>query len=194
MVLLYDTAARVQELLNIRICDIHLGKATTIILHGKGSKVRTVPLMQKTIEHFRNYKMLYHPTADAYSNEHLFYSVRHGQKHRMCENNVRKLVTYYGVSARKVCPEVPENVHPHLFRHSRSMHLYQRGMDLTLISQWLGHAQLDTSLVYAHADTEQKRKAIETSTPPDSPLKQELDPRRFTLDDDMVIKKLYGLR
>ena len=46
-------------------------------------------------------------------------------------------------------------------RHTRAMHLYQHGMDLTLISQWLGHASLETTLVYAHADTEAKRKAIE---------------------------------
>jgi hypothetical protein len=74
------------------------------------------------------------------------------------------------------------------------MHLYRRGMDLTLVSQWLGHARLVTTLVYAHADTEQKRRAIEEATSPDSPLKEKLNAARFTIDDEDVLKRLYGLR
>ncbi len=79
---------------------------------------------------------------------------------------------------------------PH-FRHTRAMHLYQHGMDLTLISQWLGHASLETTLVYAHADTEAKRKAIEkamgsgTGAPEDS--------SSYTIDDEDLLKQLYGL-
>jgi len=53
------------------------------------------------------------------------------------------------------------HIHPHLWRHSRAMHLYQHGMDLTLVSQWLDHVNLETTLIYAHADTEHKRRAIE---------------------------------
>lgn len=60
------------------------------------------------------------------------------------------------------------------------MHQYQHGMDLTLVSQWLGHARLDTTLIYARADTEQKRRAIAEATPPDSPLKEKLNAERFT--------------
>ena len=90
--------------------------------------------------------------------------------------------------------EVPENVHPHLFRHSRAMHLYQQGMDLTLVSQWLGHANLETTQVYAHADTEHKRKAIAAATPADNPLHAKLSPERFTISDDETLKRLYGLR
>ena len=74
------------------------------------------------------------------------------------------------------------------------MHLYQHGMDLTLISQWLGHADLETTLIYAHADTEHKRKAIEAAVPPDSPLKSFVNPERFTVNDDELLKRLYGLR
>jgi integrase/recombinase XerD len=81
-----------------------------------------------------------------------------------------------------------------LLSHSRAMHLYQHGMDLTLISQWLGHAQLDTTLIYAHADTEQKRKAIEQATPPDSPLKNHLNAEKYQVTDDDLLKRLYGLK
>lgn len=81
-----------------------------------------------------------------------------------------------------------------MFRHSRAMHLYQHGMDLTLISQWLGHAQLETTLIYAHADTEQKRKAIEQATPADSPLKAHLNAEKYQVTDDEMLERLYGLK
>ena len=194
MVLLYDTAARIQEALDIQVKDVHLGKTPTVTLRGKGSKVRTVPLMDKTVEHFRNYVKVFHPEESPYSEQHLFYVIRHGRKNRMCEDNARRLMYAYGVAAKETCPEVPDNVHPHLWRHSRAMHLYRRGMDLTLVSQWLGHARLDTTLVYAHADTEQKRRAIEEATLSDSPLKEKLNASRFTIDDEDVLKRLYGLR
>ena len=74
------------------------------------------------------------------------------------------------------------------------MHLYQHGMDLTLVSQWLGHADLETSLTYAHADTEHKRKAIEAAVSDDSPIKQFVNPARFTIDDDEELRRLYGVR
>ena len=71
------------------------------------------------------------------------------------------------------------------------MHLYQHGMDLTLISQWLGHEQLTTTLVYAHADTEAKRIAIERAMEGN---KISIDSgRRYTIDDESMIRHLYGL-
>ena len=90
----------------------------------------------------------------------------------------------YGLAERKYCPEIPENVHPHLFHHSRAMHLYQGGMDLTLVSQWLGRANLQTMLIYTHADTEQKRKAIELATGSLSPSKKNPSSGVYTVDDE----------
>jgi hypothetical protein len=73
------------------------------------------------------------------------------------------------------------------------MHLYQNGMDLTLVSQWLGHAQLETTLIYAHADTEQKRAAIEKATRRSNTL-QESPTAHFDVNDDEILKRLYGLK
>ena len=56
-------------------------------------------------------------------------------------------------------PSIP-HIHPHLFRHTRAMHLYMAGMPLETVSQWLGHSQLETSLIYARATTEMKRAAV----------------------------------
>lgn len=86
------------------------------------------------------------------------------------------------------CPPAPPAPQP------RAMHLYQHGMDLTLISQWLGHANLETTLIYAHADTEHKREAIARTTTTDSPLSGRLNAGRYTVSEDDVLKKLYGLK
>ena len=109
----------------------------------------------------------------------------------MSDDNVRRFLNDYARQAHKTCLEIPERIHPHLFRHSRAMHLYQHGMDLTLVSQWLGHSSLEVTLVYAHADTEMKRKAIEAAT---SKRDDFINSTKYTLDDDELIKRLYGLR
>ncbi len=191
MVLMYDTAARIQEITNLKICDIKLGKTPTARLFGKGNKTREVPLMNETIKHFQNYLNIYHKNENEYSQKPLFYTKRCGIMHSMSDDNIRKFLKLYGELARKICPEIPERIYPHLFRHSRAMHLYQHGMDLTLISQWLGHSNLETTLIYAHADTEQKRKAIEKSMGKD--IVGGIDIPKYTIDDEYTLKKLYGL-
>lgn len=194
MLFLYQTGARVQELLDVRLSDISLGSAAVVTLRGKGSKVRCVPLRDKLVRHLNRYLAVFHPNAEKYSDRYLFFVARSGEQKRMTEDNVRRLVRKYGEMARKQLPEVPENIHPHLFRHSRAMHLYQNGVSLPLVSQWLGHSRLETTLIYAYADTEQKRRAIEKAIPEESTLKEYLNATRYQLDDEETIKRLYGLR
>jgi len=88
----------------------------------------------------------------------------------------------YAKTAHAAFPEVPEKIHPHIFRHSRAMHLYQHGMDLTMVSQWLGHA-----------DTEMKRKAMEEATGDYFP-KVSAEESPYDVNDDAVLKRLYGLK
>ena len=144
IILMYDTGARIQEILNIRLCDLQMGRFPKVTLHGKGSKTRDVPLMEKTVQHLRKYLSEFHSAMPLSSETPLFYSVIHGEMRPLTDRRIRYLLQEYGEKAREVCHEVPESVHPHLFRHSRAMHLYQEGMDLTLVSQWLGHSQLET--------------------------------------------------
>jgi integrase len=115
--------------------------------------------MEKTAEHCKKYLSLFHHDEKDKS-QLLFYTVRQGVTQRMSDDNAARFLKAYGISAGKKCLEVPANVHPHLFRHTRAMHLYRKGMPLALIAEWLGHSQLETILIYAHADTEMKRKAI----------------------------------
>ena len=194
MVLLYDTGARIEEMVNVRIRDIHLSSTPTITVTGKRGKTRSVPLMEKTVEHFLVYNRVFHPDENEYSQKFLFPSARGDKAKPIHQDTARKFIRAYGDRAKESCRDVPDVVHPHLFRHSRAMHLYQRGMVLTLISQWLGHSKMETTLIYAHADTEKKRRAIEKASDPSGPLSKHLDSTRYTVSDEEQLKRLYGLR
>ncbi len=160
MTLMYDTAARNGEMLGIRLSDIDNEKAT-VILMGKGRKPRIVPVSKETVDMFIRYKKTFH--LDSHKETFLFYTIRHGEKMPMSADNVARFMRKYADIARINCPEIPDNVHPHMFRHSRAMHLYQGGMPLSMVSEFLGHADPETTLIYAHADTEMKRQAIENA-------------------------------
>ncbi len=184
IMLLHDTGARVQEALNINLNDLRLDRLPKVTLFGKGRKTHVVPLLGKTARHLKKYLSVFHVDTPQDGDVPLFYSVTHGKKQRLSDRRVRYILQKYGEQARRACSEVPENVYPYLFRHSRAMHLYQEGMDLTLVSQWLWHSQLETTQIYAHADTEHKRKAIEASTPQDNPLYSKLNSARYTVTDE----------
>lgn len=194
LVFLYDSAARVQEVVDVRLKDIHNGKTPVVILHGKGDKVRTVPLMEKTMKLFEQYCRVFHPNEGAYSDRPLFYTKRSGTESSINESTIRKMLGKYGEAVKRNFHEIEGSIHPHLLRHSRAMHLYQHGMDLTLISQWLGHVNLETTLIYAYADTEHKREAIAKATQSGSPLTGKLNADRYTVTDEDTLKRLYGLR
>ena len=86
--------------------------------------------------------------------------------------------------------EIP-HLHPHLFRHTRAMHLYRAGMPLALIGEWLGHSHLETTLIYAYADTSMKRNAIEKVMNANNTVFS--DEEFIYKNDEEVIRKLYGL-
>ena len=69
MIMLYDTGARIQELLNLKICDIQFSKSPTVKVFGKGGKYRFIPIMPKTVEHIRKYMKLYHPGEGDYAKQ-----------------------------------------------------------------------------------------------------------------------------
>ena len=150
LIFFYDTGARIQEVLNVRICDLKLDSTPKVILHGKGNKVRTVPLMKDTAQHLSHYIAVFHEGESTASPQFLFYTERKGVRRPVCDDTVRLMMQKYADRARAKCPEIPAHVHPHLWRHTRAMHLYRHGMDLTLVSQWLGHANLETTLIYAY--------------------------------------------
>jgi len=192
MILMYDTGGRNQELLDLRLCDIHFeDKSPYVTITGKGGKTRLVPVMPKTVEHFKKYTAVFHP--EFVSDNLLFFTERNKRRYVMSPDNTERFIKKYAINAHCVNPEVPAQLHPHMFRHSRSMHLYRSGMPLVLLAEWLGHAQISTTLIYANADTEMKREAIEKATSKLSPL---LSGEMVNLeweDDESIIRQLYGL-
>lgn len=191
MILMYDTAARCSELLDMKVCDLRLDtKHPIAYLHGKGRKIRTVPLLSKTVQHCKQYLRKFHPTADDHSEAPLFFTVIHGTQQKMSPDTVAAFFTKYGRMAKSVCPEVPEHIHPHMMRHTRAMHLYRSGMPMVLLSQYLGHSQVETTMIYAHADTEMKRAAIQKA---DAVRKTKPVPDEIWADNEEMILKLSGL-
>lgn len=159
---LYDTGARVQELIDIRVCDVILQKPSVITLTGKGNKIRRVPIMENTAFLLQNY-ILENKLDKPGKNEHpLFVNNQH---HKLTKEGVTFIVSKYVESARKISTLVPLKISVHMLRHSKAMHLLQAGVNLIYIRDFLGHVDLKTTEIYARTDTETKRKAIENAYP-----------------------------
>jgi integrase/recombinase XerD len=188
MILMYDLAARDAEMLNLTIADIDASRLTADLL-GKGAKPRRLPITSETARHLARYTAVFHPSSEPAAP--LFYTVRNHRPARMSDDNVARFIRQRAATAKTRCPDVPARVHPHMLRHSRAMHLYQAGMPLALLTEWLGHADPETTLVYAHADTEMKRHALEKAAgeTSQSPL-----PAPLWHDRDDIIQRLCGLK
>lgn len=190
MILMYDAALRCQEALDLKVSDIDLdGNSPRIVVMGKGRKMRSVPIADKTAEHLKRYLLTFH--AQGQRDEYLFYTTIHRERRQMSCDNVERFIKEYGRTARVKCHELPENIHPHQLRHTRAIHLYRSGMPLSVLSEFLGHSDISATQIYAYADTEMKRTAIkkakgeELIDTPDEALWQ---------TDEGMIKRLYGLK
>ncbi len=191
MCLMYDTAARCQELLDFRLKDLSLGgNAPFVYLTGKGNKTRAVPLMKSTVGHLLNYLKIFHPDYPNHMDDHLFYTTSHGKRHPISRDTVQLFMKKYGKAAREICPDIPEQVHPHQLRHTRAIHLYRGGMPLSILSEFLGHVSEETTRIYAYADTEMKRKAIEKAAPKTI---SDYEAPIWDTSDDEVLRRLAGL-
>jgi integrase/recombinase XerD len=159
---LYDTGARVQELIDLAVRDVRLEAPAQIQLTGKGRKSRTVPLMTSTIgmltQHLRE-----HALDGPDRREQPLFANR--QRQRFTRMGIRYLIRTYLAQARQADPHLPETISPHTFRHSKAMHMLQAGIPLVIIRDFLGHVDIATSEVYARADLEMKRRALEKLAP-----------------------------
>jgi len=162
LALLYDSGTRVQELIDLRVCDVILTNPAVLIVTGKGKKTRRVPLMNNTASLLENYIRERHLAVAFKSHFALFMNKQHQKLTRV---GVTYIISKYVSLARQVSPIVPERVTPHMFRHSKSMHLLQAGVNLIYIRDFLGHEDIQTTEIYAKCDTELKRKAIENAYP-----------------------------
>jgi site-specific recombinase XerD len=160
---LYDSAARVQEIVDLRIQDIRLNKPATLRLTGKGRKTRIIPIMEPTARLIESYLRRVHVAADD-SNFPMFYN-RSGRK--LTRAGITYVLSKYVEALRATKPElVPKSVSPHALRHSKSAHMLTAGVPLIYIRDYLGHVEISTTEVYAKCDTSQKRQAIEKVSSP----------------------------
>jgi site-specific recombinase XerD len=162
MSLLYDTGARVQELIDIRVCDVILENPAVIILTGKGNKTRRVPIMKNMVLLLQNY-LAENKLNKSWKDEYPLFT--NNQHHKLTKEGVAYIVAKYVVNGRKISTIIPPKVKVHMFRHSKAMHLLQAGVNLIYIRDFLGHVDLKTTEIYARTDTETKRKAIENAYP-----------------------------
>lgn len=159
---LYDTGARVQELIDIKICDVILVSPAIIVLNEKGNKIRRVPIMKNTLGLLQNY-LSENDLNKQWKNQYPLFS--NSQHNKLTKEGVSYILNKYVKLARNVMPMMPGNVSPHVLRHSKAMHLLQAEINLIYIRDFLGYVDTKTTEVYARADTEIKRKAIENAYP-----------------------------
>jgi integrase/recombinase XerD len=158
MSVLYDSGARVQELIDLRICDVTLQDPAVLTLTGKGNKTRRIPIMKNTAVLLQSY-IQENKMDKSWKNENPLFT--NNQHHKLTKAGIIYIITKYVVSARQKSALIPIRVNIHMFRHSKAMHLLQAGVNLVYIRDFLGHVDLKTTEIYARADTEMKRKAIE---------------------------------
>lgn len=190
MSLLYDSGCRIQEMLDLKLKDYVIKKSgAELHVVGKGNKYRVTPISEEICPLFEEYCRHYH--KDRNYDSYIFYTIRNGITSRMSCDNAQTFLKKYGAMARETISSIP-HIHPHLLRHTRAMHLYMAGMPLELVSQWLGHSQMETTLIYARATTEMKRKTIEKISSKEESVFGQNEKFKYA-DNDEIIKKLYGL-
>jgi site-specific recombinase XerD len=166
LALLYNTGARVSEMIGIRVADITLAPTSSVRLHGKGRKQRTVPLWKETAVEIRRWLEY----ADLRADQPL---VPNRQGRPMTRTNVAERLTLAVTAATQQCPQLQgRKVSPHSVRHTTAMHLLQAGVDITVIALWLGHESPVTTHGYIEADLAMKERALATIAPPETKHKR----------------------
>lgn len=167
MIVLYDSAIRLSELLALKVSDVNLDRSTPYLrIHGKGDKERIVSLSDNAVAHLRNYINIYH-NADTIKCriDNLFFTVIHNQPHAMSPGNVSRIINKYVEKIRLEHPDLPKKVHPHMFRRTRATNLYQNNIELELISRILGHSSTQTTRIYAKPSLDMIKDAMDKSNP-----------------------------
>lgn len=161
LLLLFNTGARVQEVVDIRPCDLQLISPHQVRLFGKGRKERVCPLWPQTAVALRRLMADGDVAVDA--RQPLFRNHR-GQP--MSRFGVRYVLRKCAGLAVAEAPTLNAGrVHPHTMRHTAAVHLLQAGVDMVTISHWLGHASVETTNRYASIDLETKRRALAKAQP-----------------------------
>ncbi len=173
---LYNTGARVSEIIALRREQVRLDPATGphVELRGKGRKERIVPLWAETA---RELRMWFRELGD--QGDGVAFPSIHGRG--LSRDGVDHLLRRAVVTAAAACPSLrAKKVSPHVLRHSTAMHLFQAGVDMAVIALWLGHESLETTHVYVEADLATKERALDKLAPMPGM------PARYRADDKLL--------
>ena len=162
MTLMFNTGARVQEIVDLKANDLHLSTPFQVHIFGKGRKERVCPIWAKTADILRKYL-----------EER---GINQSKPVTLFMNHLGTPLTRFGIRyiLEKYVRQAAENnpslkgkrLHPHSMRHSTAVHLLRSGVDIVTIANWLGHVSIDTTNKYVAIDLEMKRKAIEKTAQP----------------------------
>lgn len=171
---LYNTGARVSELLEMRVSDLVFGPTAWVRIHGKGRKERSVPLWPDTARELKRWLRQY-PRSP---HEPLFPG-RSGDPLTRVGFTDRLKRAVQGASQQ--FPELARRrISPHIVRHSVAMHMLQSGVDITVIALWLGHESPITTHRYVEADLQMKDRALQALQGPSH------KPLRYRPKDDVL--------
>lgn len=160
--LLYNTGARVSEIIALRVADVSLGRGASVRIHGKGRKERSIPLWKSTAAILRQWlRLLDHSPASPL----LPNSAGKPMSRSGVESRLKRAVKS---AAEKQTTLVGRSISPHTLRHTTAMHLLQAGVDLSVIAMWLGHESTITTHMYMETDLAMKDRALKRLQPASS--------------------------
>lgn len=178
LLLLYETAIRVSELVSLTKDKIYLEKTSPhILIFGKGKKYRRINLNSELAEIMRSFIKKEH--SNTQSNAPLFYSLKGGKPSALTDRSVQVILQKSADSARCQYPSIPEHVHPHMFRRSKATSLLRGNTPIALIAQLLGHEYIETTNKYAKYSNDDLAEAIESS----SIVRKDEEVKAWTDDD-----------
>ena len=163
VLLLYNTGARVSEIVGLGLDDLRLDGVGQVRLMGKGGKPRGCPIWPQTVQALKNWLAVRTPNDPT---EQQFFLNARGKP--LTRFGIRYLLNKNGLQAQAQCPSIKtKTLTPHLLRHTAAMHLIRAGNDLSSVARWLGHANLNTTHLYVEIDMRAKRRMLDKTQPPD---------------------------
>lgn len=181
LAMLYNTGARVSEIIAVRVADVVLDGGACVHLHGKGRKQRSVPLWPTTVAEVRAWLRV-NPTLRGDAS-----LLPNREGHAMSRSNVVQRLELAVARAANQAPSIlKKRISPHIIRHTTAMHLLQSGVPFNVIALWLGHESTTTTHRYVEADLTMKEKALARLEAPDTTI------RRFK-PPDLLLRFLQTL-
>ena len=155
LVMLYETAARVQELIDLKVSSVRFGNPTVVTLHGKGEKTRLVPINTEAARILKRYIQIWELTLPE---EPLFMN---RNRKKLTRAGIQYIINKYIATVREDHPEYfAKKISNHSFRHSKAMHLLESGVNLIYIRDFLGHSSVTTTEIYAKTNPKIKEEQL----------------------------------